>query len=219
MKAKNLRSLIRNKNHNQHLVNIITKLNPKEIITSSCNYIKNLIDNYNTNNTNSQSSVIINKTKNNWEKNSNYTPFFEIKKMLKDFESTEFIQTKIENFFALLSKNLKAESIIFPLIAICLEKFSNNINYILDKYDASLSLNNKNIILIIYSLFIVLSKMFEDYSYSLHDLSKVSNIDKHKLIKIEHNVLLLIDYDLFITEDELINFYINSYINTFKNNE
>ena len=72
-------------------------------------------------------------------------------------------------------------------------------------------INSNNIHLVFVGLFFILTKLYEDNIYDNKTYSSIFGVDLNRLFKIEKKLLIMLDYNIYIKDEEL-EVFINSFL-------
>ena len=123
-------------------------------------------------------------------------------------------------YFERIIYYLDVNWLIIPMVAILVERLIIRLEA-LNTDNINFCLNNKNIFYAVCGLMYIIIKLFCDGQYSKEVYSLVFGLSLAKIKTIENEILLLLDYNVFINYDELNEFifYVKTNNNNNNNNE
>ena len=102
-------------------------------------------------------------------------------------------QNNFEDFFIFCAKKLKIDDYILVLTMMNIDKILSNNNFLL---------SYQNINRLFYTCLMVTQKYYEDNSYNNKSYADLVGISCDELLDMEMEYMSLVDYQLFIKEDE-----------------
>ena len=131
--------------------------------------------------------------------------------LLNDFSSLKTPTLSLLELMNRINYYLDVEPLIFPMVVILFERLKIKIDILNYMNKTNYKINSNNIHLVFVGLFFILTKLYEDNIYDNKTYSSIFGVDLNRLFKIEKKLLIMLDYNIYIKDEEL-EVFINSFL-------